>query len=224
MSISHGLETGLKVPQIRALLEDLSAKSLPQPIEYLLNEAEARFARLQIIDEGSGERTYLKSGDKVLLAEIINEVKLKPFGFTELEGGILASRFEAEVLYFGLREVGFVAVRVDAKGKVISPLAVAKQKLEADQSTSVARDVIRLREQEEKIGSSPNDDDLQRQIQLAIKNKAKATFTVTSGTGAEIEFLLEPIGIANGRLRAKDRKADIERTLPIASIIKVTLN
>jgi hypothetical protein len=63
---------------------------------------------------------------------------------------------------------------------------------------------------------------LHRQIQLAIKNKAKAWFTVVTGDGSELLFLLEPIGIANGRLRAKDRKADIERTIPIASITKVT--
>lgn len=224
LSISHGLETGLDISSIRTLLEELSEKSLPQPIEYLINEAEKRFARLQIVEAGEGERVYLKSSDPVLLAEILNESKLKPFALSQLEDGTLATRFEADVLYFALREVGFVAVRVDAKGKVISPLAVSRQKLDSEQANSVAADITRIREQEEKIGSSPDDDDLQRQIQLAIKNKAKATFTVTSNSGAEIEFLLEPIGIANGRLRAKDRKADIERTLPITSIIKVTLN
>lgn len=224
LSLSHGLETGLAVSEIRKLLEEMSDKALPQPIEYLLNEAEQRFARLQIIEAGEGERVYLKSTDKVLLAEILNESKLKPFGLVQLEDGSLATRFKAEVIYFGLRELGFVAVRVDENGKVISPLAVSLKKHEHEQINSVATDITRIREQEEKIGTAPDDDDLQRQIQLAIKNKAKATFTVTSSSGAEIEFLLEPIGIANGRLRAKDRKADIERTLPITSIIKVTLD
>jgi hypothetical protein len=219
--VSHGLETGLQISEIRNLLLDLSGKPLPQPIEYLLNEAQGRFGRLQIVEDG--ERTLLKSPDKTLLAEIINEVKLKPFSLIQLEDGEIASRFEPEVLYFGLREVGFVAVRIDEIGKVISPLAVSRKKVDAPQLSSIVSDIRRLREQEEKIGSSPDDNDLQRQIQLAIKNKAKATFTVTSNSGDEIEFLLEPIGIANGRLRAKDRKADIERTLPITSIIKVTL-
>lgn len=221
LSVSHGLETGLQISEIRNLLLELSAKPLPQPIEYLLNEAEGRFGRLQIVEDG--ERTLLKSPDKTLLAEIINEAKLKPFSLTQLEDGEIASRFEPEVLYFGLREVGFVAVRIDETGKVISPLAVSRKKVDAQQLSSISSDIRRLREQEEKIGSAPDDNDLQRQIQLAIKNKAKATFTVTSNSGDEIEFLLEPIGIANGRLRAKDRKADIERTLPITSIIKVTL-
>ena len=223
LSISHGLETGLKLSEIRDLLVQLSGNSIPQPIEYLLKEAEARFGRLQIIGGELNERSIIQSTDKVLLAEILNESKLKPFSFTQLEDGMLASRFEPEVLYFGLREAGFVAIRVDEKGNVISPLEATKQTVDAENTNNVAADITRLRDQDAKLGDTPNDDDLQRQIQLAIKNKAKARFTVTSNTG-EIEFLLEPIGIANGRLRAKDRKADIERTLPITSIIRVVLD
>jgi hypothetical protein len=127
------------------------------------------------------------------------------------------------VLYFGLREIGFVAIRVDEAGKVISPLAATRQAIDTEKENSIAADILRLRDQEAKLGDSPDDDDLQRQIQLAIKNKARARFTVSSSSG-EIEFLLEPIGIANGRLRAKDRKADIERTLPITSILRVVLD
>lgn len=223
LSISHGLETGLALSEIRELLVRLSGNSIPQPIEYLLNEAEARFGRLKVIGGELNERTIVQSTDKVLLAEILNDTKLKPFALSQLEDGQLASRFEPEVLYFGLREIGFVAIRVDSDGKVISPLAATRQIMEAEKIKSISADILRLREQDAKLGDSPDDDDLQRQIQLAIKNKTRARFTVTSSTG-EMEFLLEPIGIANGRLRAKDRKADIERTLPITSIIRVVLD
>jgi hypothetical protein len=223
LSISHGLETGLQISEIRNLLIDLSGNSIPQPIEYLLNEADSRFGRLNISGGEQSERSVISSTDKVLLAEILNDSRLKPFGLTQLEEGDLASRFEPEVLYFGLREIGFVAIRVDETGKVISPLSASKHSLDAEMGNSIAADILRLREQDAKLGDSPDDDDLQRQIQLAIKNKARAKFTVSSSTG-EIEFLLEPIGIANGRLRAKDRKADIERTLPITSILRVVLD
>jgi hypothetical protein len=223
LSISHGLETGLQISEIRDLLIELSGNSIPQPIEYLLNEADSRFGRLNISGGEQSERSVISSTDKVLLAEILNDSRLKPFGLTQLEEGDLDSRFEPEVLYFGLREIGFVAIRVDETGKVISPLSASKHSLDAEMGNSIAADILRLREQDAKLGDSPDDDDLQRQIQLAIKNKARAKFTVSSSTG-EIEFLLEPIGIANGRLRAKDRKADIERTLPITSILRVVLD
>jgi hypothetical protein len=39
--------------------------------------------------------------------------------------------------------------------------------------------------------------------------------------GSESEYLLEPAGLASGRLRARDRRADIERTLPLSSIVAV---
>ena len=224
LSISHGLETGQTVSEIRSLLAKLSDNSIPQPIEYLLNEAETRFGRLKITSDSEDARCYLNSSDPVLLAEILNESKLKPFALQPLEDGVLATRFEAEVLYFALREIGFVAIRVDGAGNVISPLAATRQISDSEKSNSTLIDIQRLRAQETKLGAAPDDDDLQRQIQLAIKNKAKARFTVSSNSGEEIEFLLEPIGIANGRLRAKDRKADIERTLPIANIIRVVLD
>lgn len=224
LSVSHGLETGLTIVEIRDLLAKLSDSSIPQPIEYLLNEAETRFGRLKISTAPDDARCYLSSTDPVLIAEILNESKLKPFALQLLEEGILASRFDAEVLYFALREIGFVAIRVDEAGNVMSPLAATRQVSETETSHSTLNDIQRLRIQETKLGAAPDDDDLQRQIQLAIKNKAKARFTVSSNSGDEIEFLLEPIGIANGRLRAKDRKADIERTLPIASIIRVVLD
>jgi hypothetical protein len=224
LSVSHGLETGLTIVEIRELLAKLSDSSIPQPIEYLLNEAETRFGRLKISTAPDDARCYLSSTDPVLIAEILNESKLKPFALQLLEEGILASRFDAEVLYFALREIGFVAIRVDEAGNVMSPLAATRQVSETETSHSTLNDIQRLRIQETKLGAAPDDDDLQRQIQLAIKNKAKARFTVSSNSGDEIEFLLEPIGIANGRLRAKDRKADIERTLPIASIIRVVLD
>lgn len=223
LSLSHGLETGLSVKQIREFLVELSEKNLPQPIEYLLNEAEARFARLRVVDDSGEGSNYVQANDPILLTEILNEVKLKPFAFRQLEDGTLASRFESEVIYFGLREAGFVAVRVDSSGNIISPMTSKSDTIVGLMQASTDADIQRLREQEAKIGESPDDDDLQRQIQLAIKNRASARFTVTSRNG-DVEFLLEPIGIANGRLRAKDRKADIERTLPLSSILKVVFD
>ena len=88
---------------------------------------------------------------------------------------------------------------------------------------SILDDIARMRAEETKVGSELADDDIQRKIQLAIKNKARALVTVATNSGEQITFTLEPVGIANGRLRAKDKKADIERTLPIASIISVSI-
>jgi hypothetical protein len=36
--------------------------------------------------------------------------------------------------------------------------------------------------------------------------------------GHTVEYLFEPTGVGGGRLRGRDRAADIERTLPLSSV------
>ena len=223
LSISHGLETGMTEDEIRGWLLELTEKPLPQPVDYLIREAAQRFGRLTV---GKGEletKSVIRSLDSILLAQILNESKLKPFAMYALPDGTIGCRFEPEMVYFGLREAGFSAVRVDAAGNVLSPRTPLVSSETVEAVSTVDQDIQRLREQEEKLGTEPDGDDLARSIQLAIKNKSIIVIGITSNTGAELEFTLEPIGFANGRLRAKDKKADIERTLPLANITRVSL-
>lgn len=223
LSVTHGLETGLNELQIRGLLEELSGAKLPQPIDYLIREAVARFGRLTVSSDSYSGGAQVKSTDPILLTELLNNADLKAFALLRDADGSLRSRFESEVVYFGLREAGYAAVCIGPNGKVISPLKAIAAAEQVTIGDSILDDVARLRAEESKVGAELGDDDIQRKIQLAIKNKARTEVTVTSNSGDELTFLLDPIGIANGRLRAKDKKADIERTLPIASIIRVAI-
>ena len=223
LSVSHGLETGLAIDEIRALLLRLSAKELPQPVDYLLKEAESRFARLKVYATKSGAHSQIVSTDKILLAEIHNDQRLKPFALHFDEAGSLHSRFEAELVYFALREANFVAVRVDEKGEVLSPQKLSSKNKVSEQQKSVVEDITRMREADTQGTSNPDDDDLLRQIQLAIKYKAKMVIVLKTSSGEQVEYLVEPVGVANGRLRAKDRKADLERTLPLSSVVSISI-
>ncbi len=223
LSVSHGLETGLAIDEIRALLLRLSAKELPQPVDYLLKEAESRFARLKVYATKSGAHSQIVSTDKILLAEIHNDQRLKPFALHFDEAGSLHSRFEAELVYFALREANFVAVRVDENGEVLSPQKLSSKNKVSEQRKSVVEDITRMREADTQGTSDPDDDDLLRQIQLAIKYKAKMVIVLKTSSGEQVEYLVEPVGVANGRLRAKDRKADLERTLPLSSVVSISI-
>lgn len=223
LSVTHGLETGLSEQVIRELLETLSGKDLPQPISYLLKESAARFGRLAIHEGELNERSKLISTDPILLTEILNDGNLKAFSLVRLEDGSLSSRFEPEVLYFGLRDAGFAPIRRDSKGQLVSPLKTIAAASEQVTQDSIDADIRRMREHEVKMGGELEGDDVNRPIQLAIKNKASLEVVVLTNTGDERTFILEPIGVANGRLRARDRKADIERTLPLTSITRVSI-
>ena len=60
-----------------------------------------------------------------------------------------------------------------------------------------------------------------RQLEPAVKTKTAVFVNVRLPDGSEVEYHLEPAALANGRLRARDRRADIERTLPLSSITAV---
>ena len=226
LSISHGLECGLSIEQIRAMLLDLSAKPLPQPVEYLLNEAGARFGRLRISDGKNGaERSILTSTDGILLTEILNDSRLRPFAFFALTAGTLASRFEPEVVYFGLRDFGYVPVRVSADGSVLSPEKKGSwgNAISGPITDPLVALIESLRSADARVGAQPSDQDLTRQIQLAIKNKTALTVALTDRNGDEVEFRVLPTALVNGRLRGLDKKADIERTLPLERIRRVAI-
>lgn len=222
LSVSHAYELGMTESEIRELLLQASQKDLPQPVDYLLREASSRFGRLKVLDNAADGRTEVHSTDPILITSIANDSKLRPFNFRETASGFLVSRLDSNVIYLGLREAGYSAIRVSSNGDVLSPRTVNHTLSLAVSANSPLEAIARWRQQDDRTGSG-DDDDLSRHIQLAIKNKARLSVTVRSASGDELRFLLDPIGVANGRLRARDRKADIERTLPMTSIIHVEI-
>ena len=93
----------------------------------------------------------------------------------------------------------------------------------SDPLAALTAEIARIREQDARAGVAPDANDVTRQIQLAIKNRTRLNITIQNAQGESIDYLLEPVGLANGRLRAKDRKADIERTLPLSSVVSIAI-
>ena len=225
LSIVQGLETGMSEDQIRQTLQSLSAHPLPQPVDYLIRESSQRFMRLTL--QATAKGTVIRSTDPMLLAQIYSDQQLKPLSIAKgAEDRNLHSRFELDVVYFQLRDENYAAVRIDENGDVISPLLpglLTSRLLEAQSEINLhLQHINRWRDHEAKLGSAPEGDDIVRHIELTIKNKGSISITVKIGDEAR-DFLLEPIGLANGRLRARDRKADTERVIPLEKITAVRL-
>ena len=224
LSVCHGLETGLTIDEIRTCLTTASAMALPQPVEYLLKEVVARFGRLVILESTeSSDRSSIVSEDSLLLTEIGNDPRLRAFSLTRPSSESLTCRFEPSVVYFGLRECGYLAIRRERTGAVISPVEAAEAITGKALLSTLDSDIIRIRAADKAMSSGGNDEALTRQVQLAIRNKARLLITATIADGSSATFDLMPSGIANGRLRGLDRKAQIERTLPLSTITAITL-
>jgi hypothetical protein len=222
LSVSFGMESGLSVDQIRQTLQKLSGGTLPQPVDYLLNDAVKRFGRIRVVEDPRSGGCFVYSTDATLLTELANDSSLKPYNLIRLNSTCLSSRFARDIVYFGLREVGHCAIRSDQAGKPISPLRFVANASQKAESGDWIQTVARLRQSDHSISSSSDDEAIMRQILLAIKSKAKVSVIFTGQNDLEQTMLLEPSGVANGRMRARDRKADIERTIPIANISSVS--
>jgi hypothetical protein len=144
--------------------------------------------------------------------------KLKAYGLRKSEGAIV-SLLEPESLYHALRENGYLAIRVDESGKVIAPSAIHKN---SSHAAMFQDQLTRLRKQDLEIADQAPESDVDRKIQLALASKSILLVEINAN-GKVMNFVLEPIGLANGRLRARDRKADIERTLPVSAITSIVI-
>jgi len=221
LSVTYGLETGLTENSIRELLAKLSDAPLPQPVDYLIREAAQRFGRLVLTE--SINRTLITSNEPILLAQILNDTNLKTISISRVDETTLASRFELDIVYYQLRDSKYAAIRKDAKGKVISNWSAAggTDSIKAE-TKSVLGDIARWREHDKRLGEAPEGGDIVRQLEMVIKNKGSIEVSVNIN-GQTRQFTLEPSGLANGRLRARDRKADCERVLPLTSITAVRI-
>ena len=62
---------------------------------------------------------------------------------------------------------------------------------------------------------------LGRELDAAVRTKSIVAVVVALPDGSSREFTLEATGLGGGRLRGRDRGADVERTLPVSSIVSV---
>jgi hypothetical protein len=224
LSVCHGLETGLTTEEIAEILSEAFGSKLPQPVEYLLAEVKSRFGRLVVTDSKIGEsRSTIESSDNVLLTEIGNDPRLRPFSLIRPSNEKLSCRFEPSVVYFGLRECGYLAIRKDENGKVVSPIESAETATNQSALNKWDERIAKLRVADLSSAKAGNDEVMTRQVQMAIRNKAKLSITVNRPDGTQLIIELEPSGIANGRLRGLDRKAQVERTLPLTTISAISL-
>jgi len=220
-SLHHAMTLGETLEGMREFLSEISLTGVPQPVEYLLTEAAARhgLVRVGITDAGG---SYVTSPDPVLLQSIAVDPNFGPFGLRN-DKHRLVSRFGVEQLFWALSDARYPVAAEDREGRVLS--------LRRDQvSEAVSEDahdpgpeklLTKLRNGQ---GGTTDDEDqawLSRQIEVAIRNKLLLHVTVQMPDSRQVRYTLEPSSVAAGRMRGLDRAADIERTLPLKSIIGV---
>ncbi|MDQ0642351.1 helicase-associated domain-containing protein [Microbacterium murale] len=213
-SVSHGLASGETASSILDFLEQLSLTGIPQPLEYLVAQTAQRHGLVRVFTDDVTERTRVASDDATLLDAMGVDQSLRPLGLSRDAAG-LTSRVGRDTVYWALTDARYPATIVGADGR---PQVVDRNPPPSpDASKAVSYDALiaRLRRQQ---GPDADAAWLDRELEAAVRTKAVLVVEVAMPDGSTRELLLEASGLGGGRLRGRDRAADVERTLPVKSI------
>ncbi|MEO6532251.1 MAG: helicase-associated domain-containing protein [Pseudolysinimonas sp.] len=231
-SLTRALIAGETADGIRAFLENVSLTGIPQPLDYLLNDTAARFGSLRVgsLDPGAadpgarafGMSSYVRSDDPAILRQAAVDQNLASLGLVSDDDRRLLSRFDMVLVYWTLADARYPVVAEDAAGTIVE----LRRERRAGAGGALADDtaailIARVRAVSTSTPEETGQAWLVRQLESAVKNKAAVIVDVQLPDGTQAEYYLEPAALANGRLRARDRRADIERTLPLSSITAV---
>jgi hypothetical protein len=236
-SLTRAMIAGETADGLRTFLTTVSLTGIPQPLEYLLADTAARFGTLRVgaLDPGAaaadsrefGMSAYVRSDDTAILRQVAVDQALAPLGLRPDAAGPdgdrrLLSRFELPLVYWTLADARYPVVAEDAAGAIVElrrERRVGASGALADDTAAIL--IARVRAVSTSTPEETGQAWLVRQLESAVKNKAAVMVDVRLPDGTQVEYHLEPAAIANGRLRARDRRADIERTLPLSSITAV---
>lgn len=212
-SITRGLLEGETEASILEFLSALSLTGVPQPLAYLVSQTAQRHGLVRVWASEHG--TTVTSSDPHLIETMSVDRALRPLALTT-EDGMLVSRVRAETVYWALVDARYPATFVDADGQAVSTQRAAlPPESPTPTSPSYAALIARLREHQ---GPDADAAWLDRELEAAVRQRAVVVVEVGMPDGSSRELTLEASGLGGGRLRGRDRAADVERTLPVSSI------
>lgn len=223
-SVNRALAAGESAASIRAFLESISLTGVPQPLDYLIHEAARRFGSVRVSSAPEADapaRTAIRSDDAELVKTLEVDQALSPVALRRVGEHRLLSRFPPDVVFWALSDARYPVAAEDADGRIV--------RLQRHHLASTPAPVVKVDPVDELLdrvldhGDGPATEQawLARQLEAAARAKETLTVTVHMPGGQTADYLLAPASVANGRLRARDRKADIERTLPLSAIAAV---
>jgi hypothetical protein len=216
-SITRALVEGETEASVLEFLSELSLTGLPQPLSYLVSQTARRHGLVRV-SEVDG-RTQVISDDDALLEAIAVDRGLRPIGLVR-DGDALTSRVGVETVYWALTDARYPATLVDASGAAVSPQRTPPAETPARAPLSYGPLIERLRARQ---GPDADAAWLDRELDAAVRAKAVLVVDVGMPDGSVRQLLLEATGLGGGRLRGRDRNADVERTLPVRSIRAVRI-
>ncbi len=220
-SVNHALANGVTAEEILELLTSVSKGELPQPVRYFIAEHGERFGRVRVRAGGSEGSSEITARSETELEAILRDSSLAALGIQAADRPDGARELIAQVpptaAVWALGTAGYPVALQDDHGQVL-PVRRVYVPLPSEPLDEVQAMWDRLGQT-----SSTNTDDawMAKRIEAAVKAKQKLEVTVAPEGRDPMTFIMVPTGFTNGRMRGRDVKSEVERTLPLTSIINI---
>lgn len=218
-SVARALVTGEDEQSIVDFLESISLTGIPQPLRYLVAQTAQRHGLVRVSTDAETGRTRIESTDGTLLDAMSVDQSLRPLGLTAHVGS-LTTRVGRETVYWALVDARYPATLVDESGEPQAGERNAAAPPAPTTGPDYAPLVAALRSHH---GPDADAAWLDRELEAAVRARATLRVTIGMPDGSTRDLLLEATGLGGGRLRGRDRAADVERTLPVSSIRAATV-
>lgn len=216
-SLGRAVAAGETAESIRAFLSEISLTGIPQPLDYLIDRAARHSGRIRVRWDAASARTHVHVDDPHLRETIAVDRGLRAVGLV-VHDDELVSRVGRDPVYWSLVDSRYPAIAVDDDG---TPLSLRRRPVAAFEASANHHYDALVRTLRAASGADTDAAWLERELDQAVRSRALIEVAVRLPGGEERSFTLEAAGLGGGRLRGRDRAADVERTLPVSSIMSV---
>lgn len=236
--VEEAFDSGMTAADIRSFLTEHSLTGIPQPVDYLLSEAERRHRSIVVRSDLTSQTTVVSVTEPTLLAQLLVDRALKPIALHSRDAHTAHTRIDAAIVTGVLRDAGYPASRdtvesTHVEGSQVGSAQIDREQFERNRLPSPPVDAAARKSGlpdgaaaliERVLADAANNPaaaSFDRLLQYAVRHKQRLRVSMRQADGLEREFVLRPVGLGNGRLRGIDEAAEVERTLPVDQLITV---
>lgn len=220
-SVARAFAAGETEQSILDLLGTISLTGIPQPLSYLVSQTAQRHGLVRVSVEDETGRTRIESDDQHLLQAMAVDQSLRALALARHVDS-LTTKVGPETVYWALTDARYPATLVGADGQ---PPTRHRHRAPVTPPPRAGQDPLDALIARLHAHQGPDADAawLDRELEAAVRSRAVLHVTVGMPDGSTRDLLLEATGLGGGRLRGRDRAADVERTLPVSSIVSATV-
>jgi hypothetical protein len=243
-TIRRALDAGRNATDILAMLTARSRTPVPQPLEYLVNDAARRHGALRV----GVASAYLRCDDPATLSAVLVDRRLAALRFTRIADTVIATASPVDLVLDRLRDAGYSPSAENAEGAVVirrpgtrrtstrprPPRMSGEPPAPTEALLSAAVRALRAGEtaaahRPPAISSSGGSGRLPRsstsetmaELREALDRQRAVWIGYADATGTATERVVEPLRLDGGFLTAYDLRTAEVRTFTVARITGV---